>query len=226
MTDDKENVLPERASSGGTDRIKIHTASFDERGDFGLKKESSKTLVIAASDIVDPDAFAAIATRYPKNTRQFKKTKKVEDSLKFRTSSDNIRASVVQEIADSIIDVYAITYVKDKETDMVEEGSKIYRDLFEQVVDQLMKNTDAESLYVVIDTCKELGKTVGCRIVRTAANKYEKKIVECKQVRTKDELLLQTHDFVVGSLGHFEEHGNSEYTERLSERIRKWMRTE
>lgn len=202
----------------------IHTVTFDEKGDFGIKEESSKTLVIAASDIVKQEDFANIATKYPKNTRKYDKTKKTEDSLKFRTSSDEIRMSVTHEIANSKIDVYAITYTKDKSKQIPKTGSYIYRGLFRKVINALMKNTEATDLKIIIDTTNELKKDEGCKIIRECAKKNKKRIIECKQVLTKDELLLQTHDFVVGGIGHFEEKNDNQYVEQIKGRIKKWFR--
>jgi len=220
---DETNVNSKIPIDADTDRS-VHTAAFDERGDFGHKKGSSKTLVIATSDIVDPEAFSFIASRYPKNTRKFKSTKKVEDSLKFRTSSDGVRTSVVQEISDSNVYVYAITYSKKNFKDSEKKNSRVYRDLFEKLVDLLMKNTDAESFNVVIDRTNELGKNIGCDIVREVAKKNGKRIIDCKQVYSKDELVLQIHDFVLGSLGVYEEDGDSSYLKKLGRRIRRWIR--
>lgn len=119
--------LPEQDVSGpeNDDRSEICIALFDERGDFGLKEGSSKTFVIAVSVIRRPDDFIAIATRYPKNTRRFKRTKKVEDSLKFRTSVDSIRIAVVEDVSNSVVDVYAVTYTKSKDKD-VDKKRAIY----------------------------------------------------------------------------------------------------
>jgi len=218
--------LPEQDVSGpeNDDRSEICIALFDERGDFGLKEGSSKTFVIAVSVIRRPDDFIAIATRYPKNTRRFKRTKKVEDSLKFRTSVDSIRIAVVEDVSNSVVDVYAVTYTKSKDKDVDKKRAIYYRGLFKEIVDELMRAMNVACFMVIIDSTNELGKEVGCKIVRDCAKEHGKRIIECKQVRSKDELLLQTHDFVVGGLGSFEEDGEDVYFKKLSDRIKTWFR--
>jgi hypothetical protein len=189
---------------------------IDERGDFGIKKGSSKTYVIAASETKDPKEFVNIAMRYPKNT----KGTDDEDSLKFNTSQDWIRRSVVRDITLTDSNVYAITGHKtDKKSDAVKTHEKMLRKLS----NQLMKSTNAKEFIVIMDNNTTIRKGEGCKIVSETAKSNEKKIIECQQLRAKDEPILQTHDFVVGGIGHYEENDDKTYVRQLQNIIKSWM---
>ena len=204
--------------------LETHIVNADERGDFGYKETSSKTMVIAISVVPHSKDFHDIARRYPKNT----KGGGAEDVLRFRSSSDAVRAAVIEDIATSDVDIYAATYWKDmsKGPDRTKSGSRIYRGLFEDIINKMMSEIDAASLYFVIDISTYISRDAADRIVRESALKHGKIIMDCIQVGSETELLLQTHDFVVGGLGIMEETGDSSYVKKLKCHIRDWMRRE
>jgi len=196
-----------------------HIALFDERGDFGLSDESSKTFVVSASEIKDPDTFIAIALRHPKNTKGYSD----EDSLKFNTSNDKVRKDVVTEIAESGADIHTRTFHKDKATDKL-DGSRIHKDLLREVADDMMRSTEAQNLYVLIDSTTTLRGNAGCKVVRASADRKQKTIINCEQILGKTEPILQTHDFVVGGIGHNEENGDDTYVKQLNNNIKSWVK--
>ena len=198
-----------------------HVALFDERGDFGLKDKSSKTFVVSVSEIKDPKKFMEIALKYPKNTKGYSD----EDSLKFNTSNDEIREKVIKDIAESGATIHVRTYHKDKTMGPDEKikASRIHKDMIREVSDEMMKCTEAKSFYVVIDNTSNLRGNAGCKVVHASA-RNKKDITDCKQLKARSELILQTHDFIVGGIGHYEENDDDIYVKQLKDNVKSWKR--
>jgi len=196
--------------------------NVDERGDFGYKSESSRTMVIAFSVIPHHKDFHTIARRHPANTRG----SKTDGILKFHSSSDEVRKAVIDDIAKTDADIYAATYRKDmkKGPDDTLSGSQIYERLFEDMVDTVMSGVHSESILFIIDDSTYITRDVAYGIVRKYASGYDKKILDCVLANVKAELLLQTHDFIVGGLGVREEENDHTYVKKLGPRIKIWKR--
>jgi len=194
----------------------------DERGDFGYKKESSKTVVIAFSVIPHHKDFHAVARKHPANTRGGK----TDGILKFHSSNDKVRAAVVDDIANTEASIYAVTYRKDmkKGPDDTRSGSEIYEWLFEDMVDTMMSGIGAESILFIIDNSTCISRDVAHGIVRKCASPCGKRILDCVIANVKSEILLRTHDFVIGGLGVREEENNHTYAKKFESQIKVWRR--
>jgi len=114
------------------------TVLVDESGDLGRKPGASKTMTMTATITDQPETFAEIAGKYEKNTRLSpEKRASAPDELKYGTSNDEVRASVLRDIIAT--NPVIKTVVADKST-LSKRGSRAYSAVAGELMDDVMKD--------------------------------------------------------------------------------------
>ena len=184
------------AGTGGlmnNNSLIVSVAAGDDSGGFGIGHEK---IVYALTETSMPEEFANIAKTTPWNTRGRSRT---EDELSFYSSSDDIRAEVLRQIANLEVAIYISTEANSP--DRTEKSVKRYRRLIEETVKEMLINTNAYHIVMYLDDTSMLRGDAGKKIITSLAKKHGK-TAEIKQVRSQDEPLIQTQDFVAGSVLH------------------------
>ncbi|MCL2712783.1 MAG: hypothetical protein FWD37_05885, partial [Methanomassiliicoccaceae archaeon] len=173
-------------------RNRILTA--DERGDmgrtFGRPKgyNSSKTMILVLTETDNANELLKIATRYPPDTR-VKDPNKRTGELKYHSSENRIREEAVMDMATLDPNVYILTLRKSAEK-AIKRGSRIYRENMAELIDEYMKLTDAENLFVVIDDSTFLNDTIGVELMKNTAKRHGKNLIRYIQAISENELIL------------------------------------
>ncbi|MDD4222774.1 MAG: DUF3800 domain-containing protein [Candidatus Methanomethylophilus sp.] len=174
---------------------------MDESGDLGRGPGSSRTFTMTATVTGDPEALERIADRYPRNTRY---RQGGPNELKYNTSSDFVRRSVLRDVMATGPNIHAVVISK---SDMSRaNGEKVYiaavSSLIENVMKDSMVRNGKRGVRVVYDNHKYLQDGRAERITKEIAKKNGAKLASEPEVRDSAGCRgLQVHDFVAGAVG-------------------------
>lgn len=175
---------------------------IDEYGDMGTNKESKRWFALTAMVSDHPHELMEISQRYEPNTKG--KLYSKSNELKFITSSDETRLSILTDIAKTKPSIFAIETDKwkiDPYSTWPRQGSKLYVTSAGLLMDQVAKNFNGE-LHVMFDKNTALQPINAVKICRQAGKKHGNQVI-CNDpaADSRYELLMQTNDFVTGSIG-------------------------
>ncbi len=175
---------------------------IDESGDMGTNRDSRRWFALTAMVSDRPDILADIPKRYPPNTRE--KLYDRGEELKFTTSSDLTRISILKEIALTRPLVFAIEtdkWTKDPYSTWPKTGSKLYVKSVEFLIEQIACNSQGE-LHIMFDRNTALHPMDAMRICKQMSEKHKVHLVCLNPaVNSRFEPLMQTNDFITGSIG-------------------------
>ncbi len=186
---------------------KNYVVLIDESGDLGKSANSDPYLVFAASVTDKPEEFSKIAEKY---------RSKHGKELKFSNSSHDTRLRIIDEINSMNPEIYAAAVVKSHP--YWGEKKKMYQQALAEFTEFILQDSGNSNNYFVLDEhtaiSTESEPDKGCDICRKVAAQNGKDI-GCKMVKSKETKSLQTHDFVVGSIGSVFNKSNGTYLARL-----------
>lgn len=185
-------------STAGKKTSKNYFVFIDESGDLGKSANSDPYLVFAASVTDKPEEFVKIADKYISNVHKSSQL----DELKFSKSTNDVKAMIINDINLINPDIYAAVVIKSHPH--WKEKKKMYQQALSEFIDFIIKDLEDCNYYFILDEhtaiSTESEPNKGCEICETVAAKYGIN-VECKMLKSKDTKSLQTHDFIVGSIG-------------------------
>lgn len=111
------------------------TVLVDESGDLGRGPGSSRTFTMTATVTGDPDEFAAIAGRHPRNTRYGGEG---QNELKFNSSNDIVRLDVLRDVMATDPSIHAVVTSKTGLEKVKEE--QIYTETAKALTDSVMQD--------------------------------------------------------------------------------------
>jgi hypothetical protein len=175
---------------------------IDEYGDMGTNRESKRWFALTAMVSDHPCELMEISQRYAPNTKG--KLYGKSNELKFITSSDEMRLSILMDIAKTKPSIFAVETDKwriEPCSTWPKQGSKLYIRSAELLMDQIAKNVSGE-LHVMFDRNTALHPMDAVRICRQAGKKHGNRVI-CNDpaADSRYELLMQTNDFITGSIG-------------------------
>lgn len=198
----------EQSTPDGRKASKNYFVFIDESGDLGKSANSDPYLVFAASVTDKPEEFAKIIDKY--------KTKCDSKEPKFSNSSYYTKLKVIEDINSLNPDIYAAVIIKSHPH--WKEKKKMYQQALAEFIDFILKNCGEITYYIILDEhtaiSTESEPNKGCEICEMVAARNGK-YVECKMLKSKDTKSLQTHDFIVGSIGSAFNKSNRDYINRL-----------
>jgi|GEM_PF-6370710 len=177
------------------------TVLVDESGNLGRGPASGKAFTMTATVTKDPDTWARIADRYPRNTRY---RQGGPNELKYNTSSDFVRRSVLEDVMATGPSIHAVVISK---ADMSRANDeKVYIATTSSLMENVMKDpvvrNEKRGVRVVYDNHKYLQDGRAERITREIAKKNGAKLASEPEVRDSARCRgLQVHDFVAGAVG-------------------------
>jgi len=186
--------LPKESRTSGTVLV-------DESGDLGRGPGSNRTFTMTATVTGDPDEFAAIAGRYPRNTRYGGEG---PDELKYNSSSDGVRRSVLRDVMATDPSIHAVVTSKTDSEAMSRENvyTKTTRTLMDSVMQDPRIRNSLGTVRVVYDNHKCLYKGNAQRITSEAAAAAGlERVPETRLADSARYAPLQAHDFVAGAVG-------------------------
>lgn len=175
---------------------------IDEYGDMGANRESKRWFTLTALVSDRPYELMEISQRYDPNTKG--KSYGKSNELKFISSSDETRLSILMDIAKTKPSIFAVETDKwriDPYCTWPKQGSELYIRSAELLMDQVAKNVDGE-LHVMFDQNTALHPLDAIRICRQAGKKHGSHVI-CNDPAADSsyEMLMQTNDFITGSIG-------------------------
>lgn len=176
------------------------TVLVDESGDLGRGPGSSRAFTMTATVTGDPDELAAIAGRYPRNTRT---NGRGPDELKFKTSSDSVRLDVLRDVMATGPSIHAVVVGKPEMFHSTKR--QVYERSAEALMDDVMRDpvllTARGPIRVVYDDHQYLRGGTGERIAGKAAETYGVRLSSVETADSAGYAPLQAHDFVAGAVG-------------------------
>ena len=172
----------------------------DESGDLG-KDSSRRHFVISAMVVKDPEEIRRIARKYPKDTRVLKSGPTGE--LKFVSSSKEVRVGVLSDIASTRPKIYMVDTDKGsgKNKSWPKSGDALYVRSVEELIKMVAKNNSGV-VGVIFDEHTALKEEDAHRICRESSTSKVRICCIDPAADSKKQLLLQTNDFVPGSIGY------------------------
>jgi len=169
------------------------TAAGEESGGISMVPHGHKSITYAITEISDPDKFAAIAKKYPKNTRN---RDKKQNELSWWGSSDKIREKVIIAISNQDVKVYLSTEMnrQDKTDSSEERFLRVLKDAAGAMID----HTDADHIDFKLDNNPYVPTDVIDREIGDMAA-AKNKTASIAHLRSFDEPIIQTQDFIAGS---------------------------
>lgn len=205
--------LPKESRTSGTVLV-------DESGDLGRGPGSSRTFTMTATVTGDPDEFAAIAGRHPRNTRT---NGRGPDELKFKTSSDAVRLDVLRDVMATDPSIHAVVTSKTGLEKVKEE--QIYTETAKALMDSVMQDprirNSLGTVRVVYDDHRYLRRGKAAEI--TSASAAAAGLGQMPKTETKDSsgyAPLQAHDFVAGAVGARYNRQDSRYYDVIEPRTK------
>jgi len=190
----------------------IPTIVGEDSGGWSVTKEKPMSLSIALSKTDSPNEFAEIATRYDWNTRGPKYDDK---ELKFRSSSDEVRESVLNEISSLDPEIYIAT---DERKLLKFDTPRRYKDLFKRVAEDMIKSSAEPVLEFNMDGSTFMKEATGERIVLGVA---KGKKIRYLRMDSAEEAIIQTQDFVAGA-ANASRVGNDRFINIVRNSIKSW----
>ncbi len=177
------------------------TVLVDESGDLGRGPGSSRTFTMTATVTDRPDELAAIAGRYPRNTRYGGKG---PDELKYNSSSDAVRLDVLRDVMATNPSIHAVVTSKTGLEKV--KGEQIYTETAKTLMDSVMQDprirNSLGTVRIVYDSHKYLYRGNAQRITsEAAASAGLGQIPETRLADSARYAPLQAHDFVAGAIG-------------------------
>lgn len=175
-------------------------ALVDESGDLG-KDSTRRHFVISAMVVSDPGEIRRIAEKYPKDTRVLKSGPTGE--LKFVSSSREVRIGVLSDIASTRPRIYMVDTDKGsgKNRSWPKSGDALYVRSVEELIGMVAKNNSGV-VGVIFDEHTALKEEEAARICRESSTSRVRICCIDPAADSERQLLLQTNDFVPGSMGY------------------------
>ncbi|MDR2698691.1 MAG: hypothetical protein LBB30_03315 [Candidatus Methanoplasma sp.] len=174
----------------------------------GKPPASSKEFIMAAAVTDRWDEFETIADAFDKNTQ--KGIASSPNELKYKTSDDDTRIEVLEEIAKLKPSIHAIIVHKDDLPPDWEGlgGYDIYRKTTANIIEDVMRDTDGDLTFyfdqhTALDEKPEIPFPDNRFLVRAVEEKTDParhNVREVSQKNSVEEKTLQTNDFIVGSI--------------------------
>ena len=177
---------------------------IDEKGDPGSTEKSTKEFTMTASIISDSDALKRIVDSTEKGTR-YPNDPRMKNELKYWSSSDLIRTSVISKLREVNPIVYAV-HIKKSEIEKGTSSKSTYTTVTRDLIKEVMKNEILRDrdVVVIFDETNHLEERKARDIVMDAANNNDVFGLKRDNIRkesSKNNKLLQAHDFLAGAIG-------------------------
>ena len=176
----------------------------DEKGDPGSTSKSSKEFTITASINNDPGLLIRIVESTEKGTR-YPDDIKFRGELKYWSSSDDIRRNVLLRLRETNPKVYAV-HINKRDIRPGTTSKSTYATLTRDLMDEVMKDEVLrnKAIIVIFDETDHLEERKARDIVMSAAANnglFGMKREDIIKESSKNNKLLQAHDFFAGAVG-------------------------
>jgi len=211
MTDNKNRSVKDK------DYPKVPTIIGEDSGGWSRTKEKPMSVSIALTKTSLPNEFAEIATRYDWNTRNPKDGRAPiydDKELKFRSSSDDVRKSVLNEIASMNPDIHISS---DDRPNINTGHTKRYKRLFRFALEDALPGEGDLATEFIMDESTFMTQNAG----KTAVKEVAGSSVEYHSANSEKDVIVQTQDFVAGA-ANASRKGNNEYIDIVREFVRSW----